>query len=220
MPALPEIPNVLRTDLLWNVDSDVGVSSRQFFRYSGGPPNSANCVDLAADIWEHASALAGLYSTAVELTGVKVTDLSDNSGGEGVHEQVEAGSRSGSRLPGNAAVLINYVIGRRYRGGRPRTYFPFFTVADINSSSTWVGTSLDDVTTAMSSYFGAVIGLNVGSTTITQHVNVSYYSGFTVVTNPVTGRARNVSKVRTTPLVDDILSWSVASRIASQRRRG
>lgn len=219
MPPLPLVPNVLRADLQWHDGSDLSVSSRHFFRYSGGPPTSADALALAADIYAAMSPHDGLWDTFSEFAGVKVTDLSSNTGGVGEHAQATVGARPNTPLPGGVAVVVNYVIARRYRGGKPRNYLPWFVADDIDPRQVWFAEATNDATTALSAFFTAVIGLVSGGTTITSHVNVSYYSGFTAVQNPITGRWRNVPKLRTTPVVDDILSWSVSSRPGSQRRR-
>lgn len=160
-----------------------------------------------------------LWEPGTLLTGVKVTDLSSSSGGVGEHSQSTAGTGNVASLPGGTSVLVNYLINRRYRGGKPRSYFPWGSETEMATRQSWVGTFITDCTSALTTYFAAVIGLVVGGTTLTSHVNVSYYEGFTVVTNPVTGRSRNVPKLRTTPVVDDILSWSVSAKPGSQRRR-
>jgi hypothetical protein len=116
-------------------------------------------------------------------------------------------------------MLVNYVIGRRYRGGKPRSYFPWGSSQEIFTRQSWNPTFVTNVDSGLAAYFSAVIGTTVGGTTLTEHVNVSYYSGFTVVTNPVTHRARNVPTVRAVPVVDNILSFAASSRPASQRRR-
>lgn len=219
MPALPSIPLVLKIDLQWTDGTDANVSTRQYFRISGSDPPSSDCVLLAADIYSHAAAMAHLWDPDTDLTGVKVTDLSSAFGGIGEHFQSTVGTRPSVPTPASTCVLVNYVIGRRYRGGKPRSYFPWLAASDMVSRQQWTGASLTEVSTALSTYFAAVLGTTVGATTITEHVNVSYYEGFTVVTNPITHRAKNVSTPRATPLVDPIQSWSVAATIASQRRR-
>lgn len=219
MPALPAIPNVLRADLQWTVGGDLDVITRFFFRYSGGPPSSADAVTIAADIYSAAAAMDSLWEPGTDLTGVKVTDLSSSTGGVGEHSQVTSGSGSTASMPGSVSVLVNYVITRRYRGGKPRSYFPFGSEVNIATRQTWAAGFITSVNSALSTFFGAVIGIVGGGTTITAHVNVSYYEGFIVVTNPVTGRSKNVAKPRTVPIVDDILSWTTSSRPGSQRRR-
>lgn len=219
MPPLPSVSNVLRADLLWNDGSDTDCRTRMFFRYSGGAPNPTDAVTLAADIYSPASAMAALWSTNTQLTGVEVTDLSSPTGGQGLHAQSTTGTRVGADLAGGTCVVVGYVVQRRYRGGKPRNYFPWFTAADLTTRQTWNPTDLTIVDSDLATYFAAVIGLSSGSTTITDHVNVSYYDGFTVVTNPSTGRARNVPKLRTTPVVDVISSFAARSNPGSQRRR-
>jgi hypothetical protein len=90
----------------------------------------------------------------------------------------------------------------------------------VSTRQNWSTAFVGDVTAALTSAFAAIIGASAGGTTITQHVNVSYYAGFTVVTSPTSGRARNVPTLRSSPHVDTITSFAVSQRIANQRRRG
>jgi hypothetical protein len=219
MPALPNVANVLRADVLWTIGADSSASTRQFFRYSGGAPNSTDATAYAADIYGLVAAMIGLYTSTTVLSGVRVTDLSSASGGQGVHAQATAGNRGTGELPGATCVLVNELISRRYRGGKPRSYWPFGAQTDLNTPQTWSSTLLTTVDSDLATFYAGVIGLAEGSSTITDHVNVSYYNGFTVVTNPVTHRSRNVPTLRTTPVVDVITSFGAATRIAAQRRR-
>jgi hypothetical protein len=219
MPPLPSVPNVVRVDWLWSDSADTNVSTKQYFKYSGSPPTSADCVALAAEIYSLQSAMHAQWDGLTVLEGTRVTDLSSPSGGLGEHAESTTGTRPGNSLAGGIAVLVNYVISRRYRGGKPRNYFPFFVASDLTTRQSWFGTSLTELDSALSTYFGGVAGLSSGGTTLGDHVNISYYDGFRVVTSPTTGRARNVPTLRTTPLVDTILSYAASSRPSSQRRR-
>lgn len=219
MPALPTIPNVLKARLLWSVSSDVDVSTTWYFAYSGTAPSNSDCTSLANTIYTAIAAFGEDWDVDTTLTGVEVIDLSSVSGGVGVH----AGSTGGNlNAPLSAAtcVLVNYQIARRYRGGRPRSYLPWGDQTKVGNRQTWGATFVSAVETHLSDIFNGIIGSTAGGTTISQHVNVSYYEGFTVVTSPTSGRARNVPKLRTTPLVDTIASYSVSTRLANQRRRG
>lgn len=219
MPALPTIPNVLRVDWLWDDGTDTSVSTREFYRYSGGPPTSADCLTMAADIYSAQSGCKGAWDASTLLAGTRVTDLSSDTGGTAEHIQSTAGIRDGSGLPAGTCVLVNYLISRRYRGGKPRSYFPWGVDSDVVSRQAWASGLVTEVSSVLATYFAVVIGETAGSTTITGHVNVSYYNGFTVITSPTTHRARNVPTLRTTPVVDNITSFGMSSRIASQRRR-
>jgi hypothetical protein len=209
----------MKCQLLWSDSADNDVRTTLYFRYSGGPPDPTDANALAADIYSLAAAMDGQWSSTTQLTGVEVTDLSSSSGAQGLHAQSQAGTRAGTDLAGGTAVVVGYVITRRYRGGKPRSYLPFFTSSDLTTRQQWAAGDLTALDSALATFFSGVIGLSSGTTTITNHVNVSYYDGFTVVTNPVTGRARNVPKLRTVPVVDVITSFGARAQPGSQRRR-
>jgi hypothetical protein len=219
MPALPTIPNVLSTQLHWNDGTDGNVSSTMFWRYGGSPPNSADCSNFAVTLENAFAAENALWDTRTELTGCTATDLSSNSGGVGSSTGSTNGTLGGDTLAGGTAVVVSYLITRRYRGGKPRNYFPWGDSNSLNTKQLWLPAYVASVAAGMASAISAFIGTVEGATTISAHVNVSYYEGFTVVTSPTTGRARNVPKLRTTPVVDDIVGRTVLGRPGSQRRR-
>lgn len=219
MPALPVVPNVLRADLHWSISSDVNARTSLFFAYSGTAPNGTDCESLANTI---ATAMGGwgeYWDVDTTLLGCTVTDLSSSSGGVGAHNVNIAGTRP-DPLAGATSVLVNYQISRRYRGGKPRSYLPWGDAGDIGNRQTWNATRVGLWSTALATFFSTCIGATAGGTTISQHVNVSYYSGFTVITSPTTGRARNVPTLRSSPVVSTISSFVVSAKIANQRRRG
>jgi hypothetical protein len=153
------------------------------------------------------------------LTGVRCIDLSSPTGAEGEHAQASPGTGGVDILPGATCLLMRYVINRRYRGGKPRSYFPFGVQTDLSTRQQWGTGFLTDIDGKYAAAHTAILALSSGSTVITDQVNVSYYEGFTVQTSPSTGRATNVPKRRTTPLVDTIVSFSASGTPASQRRR-
>lgn len=218
MPALPAVANVLRSDVQWKVGGDLSAGTKLFWRYSGGPPNGTDATAFASTIWSNFSSIMGLCVATVSLEGVKVTDLASNTGAVGIHAAVAPGSRPGDEGPGSLCVLTNYVINRRYRGGKPRSYWPFGVAQDLSTQQTWDSVLINAVSSALAGLFSSIIGQTQGSTSITEHVNVSYYSGFHVVTTP-SGRAKNVSNPRPVPVVDPIVSFAPSARPASQRRR-
>ncbi len=219
MPPLPAVPNVIKASLEWSISSDVNAQTGLFFEYSGSPPNNAACSAFAGDVYAAFAANNGDWDHDTSLIGCEVIDLSSVSGGVGIHSGSVPGSLS-SPISGSSSVLANYLIARRYRGGRPRSYFPFGDASVVGNRQTWEATFITGVTSHLAGAFAAVIGSTSGGTTINNHVNVSYYDGFTVVTSPTTGRARNVPRLRTTPLVDTIVGFNVSTSIANQRRRG
>lgn len=219
MPALPTIPNVLKASLLWSISSDTDARTGLFFAYSGSAPNNAACSAFATAAYNAFGAFGEDWDVDTTLTGCEVIDLSSHAGGVGIHS-ASVGGNLEAPISGASSVLVNYQIARRYRGGRPRSYLPWGDQSVIGNRQTWSAGFVSSVTTHLGDCFSGIVGQTSGGTTITNHVNVSYYEGFTVETSPGTGRARNVPTLRSSPLVDAIVGFSVSTRIANQRRRG
>lgn len=219
VPPLPSVPNVLKARLLWSDQLDVDVSSTLYFRYTGAAPSAGDCATFASDIDAAMGAAKNLWDDTVQLTGCTVTDLSSDTGGEGSVSGTIPGPTSLGLLSGGTCLLMNYTISRRYRGGKPRNYFPWGGGESLASRQGWSASFLASCNSEWATFTAAVIGLSSGTTTIAAHTNVSYYAGTKVVISPTTGRARNVPILRATPLASDIVSASAAVRPGTQRRR-
>jgi len=157
------------------------------------------------------------WTPAVTLTGIKITDLSSPEGGLGEHQQATPGTRPAGALPAGTCVLTNYILARRYRGGKPRSYWPFFNNTDLTTPQTWFGTSITQLDSALATFFTSCKGVVVGSLSITDHVNVSYYSGNDA--KIVDGWAVNKPIPRATPKVDAVVSFASSQQPSTQRRR-
>lgn len=222
MPALPDVPSVLKVVYEFSDGLDFAAIVREYFSYAGTAPTDAVCDAIAADIYAaFVSDLIPLTPSGSQILGVTVTDLTSPTSGTGVHSAITGGSRAGLLLTGGSCVLTNKHIARRYRGGKPRSYWPFFTVDDILTPQTWKAASVSGAQSAFDSFYAAVLAVAESGTTTLAPVNVSYYSGFTVrPTPPIAGvRAKNISTPRAAALVDPIASITVHSAPASQRRR-
>lgn len=220
MPPLPNVPNVMRVRLIWGVNAPVNVGTNLFWSYTGGPPASADCTAIAGQINSAvASDLLSLLSQNYSLQEVICTDLSSPTGATGLSTTGHLGTRTGANVPISNCVLLDHLINRRYRGGKPRSYLPFGVDADLNNQRTWSAALVAAVNTGFAAFVTAVNAANSGTTVMAAHVNVSYHKGFTVVTSPTTGRARNVPTLRTTPLVDTVSSTVANVKIGTQRRR-
>jgi hypothetical protein len=213
------VANALSAVLVWSSSGDINMQTKWFFRYSGGAPDATACTALASDIYTAVAAQADQWGSDVNLTNVIVTDLASVTGGQGEESSTAPGGKTPGALSMSTALLINYKINRRYRGGKPRSYLPWLVETDLTNRRAWSGTAVATAEGRLNTIFAAIIGSSSGSTTITEHVNISYFSGFTVVTNPTTGRARNVSTRRGTPIVDAVTGFTGSTRPASQRRR-
>jgi len=222
MPAYPPVPNVLRVDLHWAIGGDPLADTRLHFKYSGGPPAVADVTAFATDSNSAAVAqLVALLAADRSFLGTKVTDLSSDTGAQGEVAVSDPGTLTGTGLAPGSSALVNYPIDRRYRGGKPRSYFPFGDNTKLATTGLWLATWVTDFENAVNAYINLMNGKSSGSTSITTLVNVSYYKGFTSVQNPVTMRWRNIPTLRATPVVDDVAPSSALGSVVvgSQRRR-
>lgn len=223
MPALPVVANTLRLQLKHTMGSDVDVLNRIFLAYTGTAPTSTGLNSMASaceTAW--VADLKPLCFNDVTLTEIIIEDLTSSSGGLGTWSGSSAGSRSGTELSAGTATLVNFSIARRYRGGKPRCYFPFGVSGDLNGPNAWQSSFLTAVLSGYNSFVTGVIAAAPSGTTITGQVNVSYYEGFTNFTGP-TGRIRARSTVKSgaeLPIVPDpVTAVTVNGKPASQRRR-
>lgn len=220
MPALPAVPGVLRVRILWDMLGKEAQGSRFFVAFTGGPSTVANLTALGG-LYNAAAAsdLVNLMSNDVAYKGVIIEDLTTSSSAVAEVDTTVTGTRGSAAVPPQSCVVTSFEIARRYRGGRPRLYWPFGVAGDMLNTGLWDSTLVSATTTGVTAFFNAGLGVTEGSITTDTNVNVSYYEGFTVVTNPITGRSRNVPKLRATPDVDAYGTFVTRNYVGSQRRR-
>jgi hypothetical protein len=215
---LPDVPCV-RVRLIGEDPNANDWGVRFYLSYSGSAPSGANCTTLAGDIATAWGAhLNSLLSANALFNEVDVLDIATDSGFSGQAAPATAGGRSGTSLPAQVAANIEYGIARRYRGGKPRSYFPFGVDADMANVAQWTTDFVDEETTDIEAFFTAVEALSVGSMGTLKHVNLSYYKGYTNVEIPGQ-RARAIPTYRATALHDDITGYFPKRELSSQRRR-
>lgn len=222
MPALPDYPNVLRVDYDFQVGEDLAARCRQHCRWSGTTPTNAILTAVAADfVTAFQTNLRSLLSSHNALLSIEVTDLTSPTGASGIDTTGFLGTRGGTALPGMVAALVNQPFARRYRGGKSRTYWPFLVVEDLLTEQHWQAATISEVDTQFQLYADEVVAIAEGGTLLSGgFVSISYYQGFTAVLNPITGRTRDVPKVRTAAIApDQIAAFNLNARPATQRRR-
>lgn len=220
MPQLPPVPAVVNVVLLYSYGGDATVVNRLHYKYSGTPPQVADLNTAATVIFNSWTAqLEALAHPTVTLHQVTVTDLTSPSSAQGLHAGGTAGTRTGGQLPASTSVLVNYKLTRRYRGGKPRTYWPLGSDTDLNTPQLWTLAAVNAFQAGVDAFNTSVLTVTWAGGALSSPVNVSYYSGFTAAVDPITGRTRDVPKLRPTPLVDTITQRVVNSRLGTQRRR-
>jgi len=216
----PESP-CLRVRLIYNTYADRSAGSRFYLSYEGTAPTAGNCSTLAADIgaaWE--TNLAPVVNDAYGLAEVDVIDIATDAGSSGQSTTGWSGSRSGTTMPDQCATNIEYDIARRYRGGKPRMYLPPGSTADQANPSTWSGTFVGEVNTAIAAFFTEIEALTVGAVGALAHVNLSYYNGYSTTTPPWRGPGfKYPPKYRAAALLDTVNGYATKPVTGSQKRR-
>jgi hypothetical protein len=213
MPPRPPVPGVV--SIVWGgtLSATKNWVNKLYSSYIGTPPTTAQ-LNLYADniLGVVITQFAPLMAPATVITHCETLDLSSALGAAGESLTTTPGTRAGVEIPGSAAALVSYRIGRHYRGGHPRSYLPVGMSADLLTQSTWTAGFVAAVQAAMLAVLAEFVVPAAGFAPI-EHVNVSYYGG----APPVGGH----SVPRAVPLVDGILAAAVTTQteIASQRRR-
>lgn len=221
MSALPDVPGVLRLDILYGGGADISAGSRVFFSYTGTAPTDATldtmCTALNAD-WE--TLFTSLTPSETVFFGTRLTDLTTPASGRGEVAASAAGDRGTTLIPFGAAAVLDFKIARRYRGGKPRIYLPLGIDSDITGGYQWTSAFTGDVATAWTGFKAAVIAYSASGMTMSEQVAVSYYSGFTNEAYGTPTKYRRVPTLRGGgPVTDVIFDHAVAAHIGSQRRR-
>lgn len=214
---LNPVPNVLRVFLEGFTDS-INVQrwgNVLHFRYTGAAPSNADCATLAgffSDAW--ALHMAPEAPSPTELDSVTVTDLTSDSAGEGVWNGVTTGSRGDDSIPANAAFLITYPAGTRYKGGHPRTYLYVLGNADLDGAGMWSGAATTEVETHWRAFLTECAAFTSGATTLADFGFVRYRGKFLPNGGPP-------HYYLDTPIYTDIPAANAVGvqKMASQRRR-
>jgi hypothetical protein len=220
MPTMQPVANVLRIRYLFAISEDLNVEAASHFYWSGTAPSPSVLLEFAEAIYTEAAGLfAPLMSGYVQLTGVRVTDLTSTTAADATYSHTTVGTRSGYALPASTCALVNRQISRRYRGGKPRVYFPFGVAEDLNDSQTWAGAFKTQVDDAHAAIDGFISTQSSGGCLIGAHCTVSYYGPPYTIHTGTTGRVRMVPSAKIPPVVDVIVSAGMSLRPGSQRKR-
>ena len=215
---LPDVPCV-RCRLIYTQSDSFDAGSRFYLSYNGSAPTAANCATLASDIASQwATSFAGQFCNVWSLTEVDVIDIASDHGLSGQWTGTHTGTNPGTPISAATATNVEFGIARRYRGGKPRMFFPPASHSELLDQGHWSSTYLSGFKTAVAGFFAALEALSIGSMGTLQHVNLSYYKGYTNVEIPGR-RATSIPTYRPTALHDNVTDYFPKGLIGSQRRR-
>lgn len=216
-PPLPPNP-ALRVRLDYIVSEALG-GSRFYVLFTGTRPSGAVCTTIAGLIstaW--ADWIKPMVGGANALKEVDVLDITDDLGAFGIDSTEVIGSRAGETVPNQVAANTEFDLGRRYRGGKPRIFWPAGVYADEADDSHWTSGFVTEMNAASVGFFAQVSAISTGGTILSSHVNLSYYRGFTNIEN-TSGRMRAAPTYRAVALQDVVTGYATKTVLGSQRRR-
>lgn len=221
MAPLPAVPNVIEVKIGWAVGEDIRASSKLHFHSPVASPTAADLQTLANAIGALGNGnFDSGYSSSVKRTSITCTELGSGNQFQGVWTGNVTGARTGAYLPAQTCVLVNFKIGRRYRGGKPRIYLPFGTVTDLSDPQQLTSAAATDMQTKVQTWLTGVLAATGGAITLDRQVSVSYYGAAApLLAQHKNGETVWTSQRRTAPVVDNVLGISVPTRLATQRRR-
>lgn len=160
---------------------------------------------MSLTIWNayNTSLMPHLFS-GLSLGDVIAQDLGSVTGASGSHVGSATGGGIGATISQGSAVCVDWLIGRHYRGGHPRTYLPGLTSNDLIN-----GVTLDGTFTAFVDTWAAAMMTNVAATALTRGGTPSLCC---------VHRLQN-KVVLASPLVDNYEGHLTVGRVCSQRKR-
>lgn len=198
------------------------MGSRFYLNFEGTRPDGPACTTFAGAVATAVNThLVGLWAVNFTLDEVDVLDITDAMGRSGQWTGSYPGSRTGSTLTDNCATNVEFGVGERYRGGKPRIYLPPGVSTDLATVSTYNSTFTGLVDTDVPLFFTEVTGAPWTGASGLTHVNLSYYKGYNTATPPWRGPGyKYPPKYRSPNAISfPITGYFCKSVIGSQRRR-
>jgi len=150
------------------------------------------------------------FTSQSVLTSIEAIDLTSSSGAVGAATFTLGGGDTGQPPTNASAVLSNWKIARRYRGGHPRTFWqPFGNAHQLNATS-WTAGQAASFAAQLFPFWAAVEALLPSGMVSGGLVNISYFNKAGGGSPPY---------LRPTPVQDAIIGVLVPQKIATQRRR-
>lgn len=218
MPALPNVPKVLRLSFAGQASNGEVVANRVFLQYTGALSTTdlATVVATADAAW--VTDIAPVVSNDFTLNTWVATDLTSNTSAQVVLGVSHVGSSAAAPMAAGVAAVIRFKIARRYRGGHPRMYLGPLPSGILSDASTIIAANQTALKNAVANFIAAAVTAPPAAVGVLTHVNVHFFSGFTPRVMP-SGRYRNVPNALATPSVDVVTAYTCNPHVGSQRRR-
>lgn len=203
MAPRPPAPGIIRIELLHEMNSQP-CQNVLHGSYGGGVIDEGTLSDSAAAVlssWEERMVVT--LASAYKFLGVRLTDLSSESGAQTVQEADLEGGNPAVLTDAARALCVTMRTPLRTRSGRGRVYIPGISDASVANARHFDDGAVEGVVVHMEQFRGDIgvavlgpIGMDLGV--------LSYFSG---------------GALREAPLFTPMTRFTADSRIDHQRRR-
>jgi hypothetical protein len=213
MVALPDAPGLVRI-VVHGTFNGRGVANILHAASGAAAFTTGDLIALATSVraaW--VAQFIPLQTSSYLLTAVDCVDLTSDTAFTGTQGGSTAGTAGVNAQGAQVAACITWRIGRRYRGGHPRTYLvPSGSTAAYSLPGSFSASYVASMTSAANAFLAAVNSTSTPSSGLPwQLVCPHYYvPGGSVAVPPV---------FRHPVLNDPITAGSLDSRLDTQRRR-
>lgn len=207
MAPLPNVPGVIKVRVSGSIASAANWAVLDYWRFSGSSPSDSELGTFSGEIsaaW--LAHMSSQFPNAVLMTSVEVQDLTSATSAFGSDGTLRSSSGGSSVVPASVCLLESKRGALRYRGGHSRTYWPGLGPAgSLSDASEWGATQVSTFGSHLSDYLNAIIAAAAGHGFGPIQRSIVHY----------TGHATGV----TYPFVEDVLTSTLETKFASQRRR-
>ena len=205
MPPLPDAPGVMKFAFDGNTTSSSLWSVIIHWAYTGSPPDESDATDTATYAYNEFTQIMTNVTSDFTLTQCTMTPLDNNMTNVGTYvHATQGGLAEEGTMTAQTAVLVNYTIAARWRGGRPRSFMPPMGAAQLNNTSYWHSEDLANYQDNLTTFFSNLQGHNQGAITLGLPGCLSYISG---------------GEPRTPPVFYPFTGMEASINIGSMRRR-
>jgi hypothetical protein len=170
-----------------------------------GTPGGTDLFDLATDLYgTFETNILGHLSSQATLTECRVRYWDGSAFLAASSFASHTGGGDSHISPAQVAMVLSWSIDRSYRGGKPRSYLPYFPDREIDTDSAWSATVVASVATDAAAWLGDMQGLAPGGIDTVTPGCMHFFSGGAALAPPI---------------FDPFLAVGVQKRICTQRRR-
>jgi hypothetical protein len=202
--ALPDVPKVFRVSINGTIGG-VAYANVIHCHYQTGTAVQTDAQAVADGVRNaFKNNILTQLAPSFILGSTVAQDLTSQTSPVAIAAGSDVGGAAGTPYPNNIAMCVSLKTFRRYKGGKGRMYLGGMLAGNQADPAHWAGAFITTMTTKFGLFYTAVNAIT--STNISSnHMAIVHY-----VQNKV-----HLSS----PLVDDVQSYSIDSRIDTQRRR-